>query len=290
MKIPSLYGPMPLEPGTSRDARSDEGRNSNRTTAIKRKVGAHKGWGVPFALRYRRANIPDRASIPQHDRVAYPNPYARQQKKDRKPAWRISFIHRWVGWPTLLVSLMLVSGCANRQSNPPPNPLIPSSQSESAPSPMSPSAPIASSTPSAAPRPMYYDFPDIPVPVELKRMDKDSFVFQSGSLKAGLLSLSGTRIDLSSLINFFQIALPRENWKPKGGFHAGRTVLIFEKPDKTCIINLYERLFSTYVEIYVAPATDQPISGRLLPLSEPRFAGLPEPTPLPLPEGQIKTS
>ncbi|MBP8645012.1 MAG: hypothetical protein KBH99_02690 [Syntrophobacteraceae bacterium] len=87
----------------------------------------------------------------------------------------------------------------------------------------------------------------------MSRLEGETFVFQSGSLKAGLLTLRGTRVDVGSLVSFFQMAMPRENWKPKGGFRSKRNVLIFEKPDKTAVINIYEKLFRTYVEIYVAP-------------------------------------
>jgi hypothetical protein len=108
----------------------------------------------------------------------------------------------------------------------------------------------------SAPRPMFYDFTDIPVPSELKLLPKESYVFQSGSLKTGVLTLKG-RVDINSALNFFQMAMPRENWKPKGGFRYKRSVLIFEKPDKTCVINFYEKMFYTYVEIYVAPLAGQ---------------------------------
>ncbi len=84
----------------------------------------------------------------------------------------------------------------------------------------------------------------------------DSYVFQSGPLKAGLLVMRG-RVDLTSVINFFQMALPREGWKPRGGFRYRRSVLVFEKPDKTCVINIYSSTFFTYAEIYVAPVESQ---------------------------------
>jgi len=150
---------------------------------------------------------------------------------------------------TLILFILAISACSMFGGNtaPPPNPVGQSSQSPSASSP----APPASS--SSAPRPLFFDFPDIPVPQELSRLDGETFVFQSGSLKAGLLTLRGTRVDLGSLVSFFQMAMPRENWKAKGGFHSKRNVLIFEKPDKTAVINIYEKMLRTYVEIYVAP-------------------------------------
>lgn len=148
----------------------------------------------------------------------------------------------------ILFYMVIGSGCA-RQQSPPPNPVVQGSASTGGGS-------VPSGSPSA-PRPMFYDFPDIPVPFELSRVDSDTFVFQSGPLKAGLLGLRGTRVDVSSVISFFQMAMPREGWKPKGGFLSGRTVLIFEKPEKTAVINIYQKMFRTYVEIYVAPHNAQ---------------------------------
>ena len=148
-----------------------------------------------------------------------------------------------------LLVLVLSSGCGTtgKSSAPPPNPIGQSSDlppGSSSPPPLLP--PVAG-------RPLVFDFPDVPVPQELSRIDGDSFVFQSGPLVVGLMTLKGIRVDVQSIISFYKIAMPRENWKPRGGFNAKKTVLIFEKPDKTCVINVYEKLFQTYVEVYVAP-------------------------------------
>lgn len=143
----------------------------------------------------------------------------------------------------LLTCALILPGCSTTPSAPPPNP--------AGQAPPSGGAPVAS-TPSG-PRPTFYDFQDIPTPNELDLLGKESYVFQSGPLKAGVLTLRG-RVDLNSLINFFQMAMPRENWKPKGGFRYRRSVLIFEKPDRVCVIQFYEKWLYSYVEIYVAPA------------------------------------
>jgi hypothetical protein len=158
--------------------------------------------------------------------------------------------YRWLGIASSLLVLLSFTGCANfsGQSNPPPNPVLQPSASQ-------PSSPPAATMPTG-PRPQFFDFADIPIPSELELQPNDSYVFQSGVFKAGVLTLKG-RVDLASLINFFQMAMPRENWKPRGGFRYRRSVLIFEKSDKTCVINLYEKMFYTYVEIYVAPVSSQ---------------------------------
>jgi hypothetical protein len=98
----------------------------------------------------------------------------------------------------------------------------------------------------------FFDFQDIPIPLELSFQSENSFVFQSGPVKMGFLTLRG-RVDSNSVINFFVAALPREGWKLKGQFRCNRALLIFDKPDKTCVILTKEEAYYTYVEVYVSP-------------------------------------
>ena len=153
--------------------------------------------------------------------------------------------HQLLGLTAALLVLTFLPGCSSwgGRSSPPPNPVSQQPQPPASPAP----------TLSATPRPQFYDFPDIPTPTELSLVSKESYTFQAGNLKSGLLTLRG-RVDLNSVINFFQMAMPRENWKSKGGFRHRRSILIYEKPEKTCIIRLHEELYYTYAEIYLAPA------------------------------------
>ena len=105
------------------------------------------------------------------------------------------------------------------------------------------------------PLPKYYDFEDIPVPFELNIDKNESFIYQTTSFKAGVLVLSG-RVDPSSVVSFFSTTLPRENWKLLGGFRYHRSILVFEKGSRICLINVKESPLKTYVEIYVAPRVD----------------------------------
>ncbi len=141
----------------------------------------------------------------------------------------------------VIVCFAAAYGCSHSNA-PPPNPVM-----------QAPSGPSAPAT-ATGPRPQFLDFPDIPIPSELDLKAKDSYVFQSGTMKSGVLTLTG-RVDINSLINFFSMAMPREGWKPKGQFRYRRSALIFEKPDKTCVILLSEGTIWSTVEIYVAPST-----------------------------------
>ncbi len=105
------------------------------------------------------------------------------------------------------------------------------------------------------PLPKYYDFEDIPVPYELNIDKGESFIYQTSNFKAGVLVLTG-RVDPSSVVSFFSVTLPRENWKLLGGFRYHRSIMVFEKGQRICLINVKESPLKTYVEIYVAPMVD----------------------------------
>jgi hypothetical protein len=105
-------------------------------------------------------------------------------------------------------------------------------------------------------RPTAYDFPDVLIPHELELVSGSSYVFQGPKTKAGLLVFKG-RVETKSVIDFFQTSMPRESWKFKGGFRYKRSVLVFEKPEKICLINIHEDLYYTYVEVYLTPMEGQ---------------------------------
>ena len=105
-------------------------------------------------------------------------------------------------------------------------------------------------------RPTAYDFADVLIPNELELVSGSSYVFQGPKTKAGLLVFKG-RVETRSVVDFFQTSMPRENWKFKGGFRYKRSVLVFEKPDKICLINIHEDLYYTYVEVYLTPVESQ---------------------------------
>jgi hypothetical protein len=157
----------------------------------------------------------------------------------------------------LTIFLVTAWGCSHPNA-PPPNPV---SQPEQPPVPAGPTygpAPSPAPTPTSAPAPSYgpktklFEFNDIPLPAEMNVRPNHSYIFQSGQIKIGFLTLRG-RVDSNSLVNFFGAALPREGWRLKAQFRYGRSLLVFDKPDKVCVILLREETYYTYVEIYVSP-------------------------------------
>jgi len=109
---------------------------------------------------------------------------------------------------------------------------------------------------------LYYDFGDVLVPKELKVDKKSSFIYQTEGFSAGVLVLNG-RIETSSLISFFEKNMAKDNWHMLSSFKSERTMLLFQKAHRWCVMNITDERFSTYVEIWVAPTTQDSKTGLL---------------------------
>ncbi|MBW2265548.1 MAG: hypothetical protein JRD47_11705 [Deltaproteobacteria bacterium] len=104
----------------------------------------------------------------------------------------------------------------------------------------------------AEPGPIYYDFGDVLIPLELKVEKDSSFIYHAPGFTAGVLALSG-RVEAGSMIRFFENNMAKDNWKLVSSFKSPRTIMFFNKANRSCIINITEKRFSTEVEIWVAP-------------------------------------
>jgi hypothetical protein len=109
---------------------------------------------------------------------------------------------------------------------------------------------------------LYYDFGDVLVPKELKVDKKSSFIYQTEGFSAGVLVLKG-RIETNSLISFFETNMTKDNWNMISSFKSERTMLLFQKVHRWCVINITDETFNTYIEIWVAPTTKGPQTGLL---------------------------
>ena len=142
----------------------------------------------------------------------------------------------------IVVMLMAVGGCASKKKDK---------------TATAPSAQGSSGVPA-----LYYDFGDVLVPKELKVDKKSSFIYQTEGFSAGVLVLKG-RIDSSSLISFFDRNMAKDNWQMLSSFKSDRTMLLFQKAHRWCVMNITDETFNTYVEIWVAPTTKGSASGLL---------------------------
>lgn len=110
--------------------------------------------------------------------------------------------------------------------------------------------------------PVYYDFGDVLVPRELKLDVKSSFVYHTAGFTAGVLAFK-SGVEINSMIDFFENNMAKDNWQIVGTFKSPRTLLLFQKENRWCVINITDGRFDTLVEIWVAPFSGQSQSGLL---------------------------
>lgn len=151
-----------------------------------------------------------------------------------------------VGISVLLVVFMTSWGCARLQNDT-------KSQERSEPD---------ATTRDITPSPLYYDFEDVLVPAELKVNKKKSFVHHTTDFRAGVLVLTG-HVEINSLVRFFENNMVKDNWRSVTSFRSPRTMMLFEKPNRDCIISITEKPFKVEVEIWVAPNTETAEEGLL---------------------------
>ena len=104
----------------------------------------------------------------------------------------------------------------------------------------------------SGPAPIYYDFEDILIPVELSLVKKKSFVYSTRAFTAGVLVFEG-RVTSDSLANFFTSSMATDGWVLKSSFRYGRVILNFDKGERSCLISIEESALKTQVEVWVAP-------------------------------------
>jgi hypothetical protein len=110
--------------------------------------------------------------------------------------------------------------------------------------------------------PLYYDFEDVLVPRDLKLDTESSFVYHASGLTAGVLIFT-CKVERSSLIQFFENNMAKDNWQAVSSFKSPRTLLLFQKESRWCVINITDNRWDTMVEIWVAPFGGQPGTGLL---------------------------
>ncbi len=110
--------------------------------------------------------------------------------------------------------------------------------------------------------PMYMDFGDVMIPKELKTVKDQTFIYRTAGHTSGVLTLKGA-VELNSLIAFFENNMTKDNWTKISEFKSPRTILLFEKKNRYCMINIREGQYQSTVEIWVAPTMVKEASGLL---------------------------
>lgn len=117
----------------------------------------------------------------------------------------------------------------------------------------------------------YYDFGDILVPRELSFQSDESYVFDTRSFKAGVMVFTG-RVDNNDLINFFINNMSKDGWTVVTTIKGERSVLIFEKFNKSASVQI-QAGFKSKVTVFAVEAKGGPGSsmqpGVVTPQAQP---------------------
>jgi hypothetical protein len=100
-------------------------------------------------------------------------------------------------------------------------------------------------------------FTDIPVPKGFKFLAADSYAFQSGNLRVGVLVYSG-RATAEQLVAFYQGQMPIYNWNLLNVIEYGKRLLNFDRDNESCVINIEPKLLNTKVIISIGPKQQYP--------------------------------
>ncbi len=99
-----------------------------------------------------------------------------------------------------------------------------------------------------------YEFPDLPIPIELERVEDKTIMIKTVGFQGGILVYKG-RVTVVSLVEFFTKSMPSHGWVLDGTLNAKRSFLSFSKGHNAyCLIQIYEgRMgFKTKVQIWVS--------------------------------------
>jgi hypothetical protein len=148
---------------------------------------------------------------------------------------------RWI-WPALIL-LALFTGCSTLGGD------------------KKDSEPAAAVTPDKN-APLYRDFADILIPGELNVDRNETNIIKGSGFAAGVLALQG-RVEINSLVAFFENNMRKDNWQMISEFKSERTMMLYQKDSRWCVIEVAEGTYYTLVKIWVAPSRGDAVGSLL---------------------------
>ncbi len=98
-------------------------------------------------------------------------------------------------------------------------------------------------------------FHDFEAPTELS-LDRDkTLIINTSSFTGGIIYMTG-RLKVDSLTDFFIHSMQKNGWKLTGEAQYQNVLLSFTKPNKNCMITIYEGEFGTSTKVYAYMAED----------------------------------
>ena len=96
------------------------------------------------------------------------------------------------------------------------------------------------------------EFPDVPIPKELKLDQEGSFIYMTPQFATGMLVYNGN-VDYDSLVRFFDESLTKNGWIIQASLKYTRTLFFYQKENRVCLLTMQATPLNVRVEIWVAP-------------------------------------
>lgn len=99
----------------------------------------------------------------------------------------------------------------------------------------------------------FSEFADIPIPNDMSESKSDTYTAaQASGIKAGFQKFSG-RVDALALIRTMRRNMADHGWVLRSYLRSSESVLVFEKPDRVCSLQISDGVFSTDMRIFLSP-------------------------------------
>lgn len=100
-------------------------------------------------------------------------------------------------------------------------------------------------------------FSDIPVPTGFKFISKESYSFESGGVRVGVLKYRG-KAPIDQVTGFFKEQMPMYNWRLLNMVEYNQRLLNFERENESCIITLMPDGSAVTITASLGPKTQFP--------------------------------
>jgi len=116
--------------------------------------------------------------------------------------------------------------------------------------------PGISNTPSQLEPQAMLKFSDVPAPAGFKLLTQESYSFEAGGVRVGLLKYQG-KADVDQVINFYKEQMAMYNWELLNVVEFGQRLMNFDRESESCIISLYPKGKNITITISVGPKTQR---------------------------------
>lgn len=99
-------------------------------------------------------------------------------------------------------------------------------------------------------------FDDVPVPAGFIAIPNESFIFQTESLRAGVLRYAG-KANPDSVMQFYKEQMPGYNWQSVNMIEFGKKQLTFEKTGQNCVVTIEGTRSRSTITISIGPKSER---------------------------------